>query len=82
MINDKNEYIAQLKLRVARLENILKHLFVEQCKEIRIENCSVGNLTIGDNCNMSFYNSSIGIISTDFDDAEDKIDDLETRLED
>lgn len=81
MTENRDEYIAQLEKRIEKLEALVMHMFVDDCKTLHVENCQVQNLTIGDNCTNTFNNCPVGSITSDLEDAEDSIDDLEGRLE-
>lgn len=78
---EKDEYIQGLEKRIEKLENILEHLFVQQCKEISMKNCPIGDLKLGDNCNITLQTCSVGAMITDIEDAEARLDELECRLD-
>ena len=83
MTVEKDEYIQSLEKRIEKLENILEHLCIQQCKEISMSNCLIGDFKLGNNCNITMEASSVGsIIPDDIEGAEGRIADLECSLED
>lgn len=80
IIEQKLNYISLTsvqKLDGYHIENIT---IGNNCK-LDMQNCSAGNITIGNNGRLNLPNCSIGaIIDTDIEDAECRLDDLESRL--
>ena len=79
---EKDEYIQSLENRIEKLENILEHLCLQQCKEMSMANCAIGDIILGDNCNITLNACSVGAMLPDIDDAEDRLDEVESRLDD
>ena len=50
---DREEYIKSLEERIEKLEKLFEHLCIDQCKEIALTKCSLGDIKLGDNCNRS-----------------------------
>ena len=82
MIKEKEEYILNLEQRVEKLEKLLEHLCIEQCKEISFNDCPIGDLTLGDNCKVTLQTCSVGAMFSDVEDAENRVNDLESRIDD
>lgn len=78
---EKDEYIQGLEKRIEKLENILEHLCVQQCKEISMTNCPIGDIKLGDNCNITLNACAVGAMIPDIDDAENRLDEVENRLD-
>ena len=79
---DKEEYIKSLEERIEKLEKLFEHLCIDQCKEIAFTKCSLGDIKLGDNCNITLKNCPVGGVISDIEDAESRVDDLENRIED
>ena len=79
---DKEEYIKSLEERIEKLEKLFEHLCIAQCKEITLTRCSLGDIKLGDNCNITLKNCPVGGVISDIEDAESRVDDLENRIED
>lgn len=78
---EENEYIQSLEKRIEKLENLLEHMCIRQCKEISLSNCPIGDIELGDNCNINLQTCSVGTMIPDIDEAENRIEDLESRLD-
>lgn len=77
-----DEQVKQLEERVAKLENLLSHFNFSELKELNINASSIGNMQVGNGCELKISSSSIGgIFSEDVDDAEERLEDLESRIE-
>ena len=58
-------------------------MFVQQCKEISLTDCRIGDFKIGDNCNITLQTCSVGsIIPDNIEDAACRVADLECILDD
>ncbi len=79
---DKEEYIKSLEERIEKLEKLFEHLCIDQCKEITLTRCSLGDIKLGDNCNITLNSCPVGGMISDIEDAENRVDDLENRIED
>lgn len=79
---DRGEYIKSLEERIEKLEKLFEHLCIDQCKEIALTKCSLGDIKLGDNCNITLKNCPVGGVISDIEDAESRVDDLENRIED
>ena len=79
---DREEYIKSLEERIENLEKIFEHLCMDQFKEIALTKCSLGDIKLGDNCNITLKNCPVGGVISDIEDAESRADDLESRIED
>lgn len=79
---DKEEYIKSLEERIEKLEKLFERLCIDQCKEITFTRCSLGDIKLGDNCNITLKNCPVGGVISDIEDAESRADDLESRIED
>lgn len=79
---DKEEYMKSLEERIEKLEKLFEHLCINQCKEITFTNCSLGDIKLGDNCNITANSCSVGGVISDIEDAESRVGDLESRIED
>lgn len=42
----------------------------------------MGDIKLGDNCNITLKNCPVGGVISDIEDAESRVDDLENRIED
>lgn len=82
MNTERDEYIQSLEKRIEKLENLLEHLCIHQCKEISLTDCSLGEIKLVNNCNITLNDCAVGGVIPDVEDAECRIDDLEGRLED
>ena len=78
---EKDEYIQSLEKRIEKLEDLLEHMCIQQCKEISLSNCPIGDIKLGDNCNITLQTCSVGAMIPDIDEAENRIDDLESKLD-
>lgn len=77
------EYIRQLEERIEKLEKFIDSITIGEGKDILLRNCPLANVYVSEGCNLSFDNCSIGsVLSDDLEDAEDRIDELEGRLQD
>ncbi|MCI8379567.1 MAG: hypothetical protein HFH72_13815 [Lachnospiraceae bacterium] len=79
---DKEEYIKSLEERIEKLEKLFEHLYINQCKEIALTKCSLGDIKLGDNCNITLNSCPVGGVIPDIEDAESRVDELECRIED
>lgn len=79
---DQEEYIKSLEERVEKLEKLFEHFCMNQCKEITITNCPLGDIRLGDHCNITLNECPVGGVVSDIEDAESRVDDLENRVED
>ncbi len=79
---DKEEYIKSLEGRIEKLEKLFEHLCINQCKEITLTNCSLGDIKFGDNCNITLNSCAVGGVISDIEEAESRVGDLESRIED
>ena len=79
---DKEEYIKSLEERIEKPEKLFEHLCIDQCKEITLTRCSLGDIKLGDNCNITMNSCPVGDVISDIEDAESRADDLESRIED
>ena len=79
---DKEEYIKSLEERIEKLEKLFEHLCINQCKEITLTKCPLGDIKLGDNCNITLNSCPVGGVISDIEDAESRVDDLEGRIED
>lgn len=79
---DKEEYIKSLEERIEKLEKLFEHLCMNQCKEITLTSCPLEVIKFGDNCNITLNNCPVGNVISDIEDAENRVDDLENRIED
>ena len=79
---DREEYIKSLEERIEKLEKLFEYLCIDQCKEITLTRCSLGDIKLGDNCNITLKNCPVGGVISDIEDAESRVDDLENRMED
>ncbi|MDE7312372.1 MAG: hypothetical protein K2N87_12255 [Eubacterium sp.] len=79
---DKEEYIKSLEERIEKLEKLFEHLCINQCKEITLTKCSLGDIKLGDNCKITLNSCPVGSVKPDIEDAESRVDDLESRIED
>lgn len=77
MNTERDEYIQSLEKRIEKLENLLKHLCIHQCKEISLTDCSLGEIKLADNCNITLNDCTVGGVIPDVEDAERRVDDLE-----
>jgi peptidoglycan hydrolase CwlO-like protein len=75
--------IQELEERIKFLEEKLNHIVLSDNNTITISSCSFGTVAFGDNCEANFHNSSAGsVINGNFEDAEDKLDEIESRIDD
>ena len=79
---DREEYIKSLEERIEKLEKLFEHLCIDQCKEIALTKCSLGDIKLGDNCNITLNSCPVGGVISDIEGAESRVDDLENRIED
>ena len=79
---DKEEYIKSLEERIEKLEKLFEHLCIDQCKEIALTKCSLGDIKLGDNCNITLKNCPVGGVISDIEDAESRADELECSVDD
>ena len=79
---DKEEYTKSLEERIEKLEKLFEHFCMNQCKEIILTDCSLGDIKLGDNCNITLNSCPVGDMISDIEDAENRVDDLESRTED
>ena len=79
---DKKEYIKSLEERIEKLEKLFEHLCIDQCKEITLTRCSLGDIKLGDNCNITLNSCPVGGVLSDIEDAENRVSHLENRIED
>lgn len=78
-----NNQIQNLIERIEALENQLSKISFNEAKEVTITNCPIGDITVGNDCNLNFQNCPTGmVIDTDIEDADSRIDELESRLDD
>lgn len=76
------EYIKQLEERVERLEKFISNITIGEGQNISFNDCTLSDIYVSEGCDLSFNDCSIGIvIPKDIDDAEDRIDELEGRLQ-
>ena len=59
----------------------MKSIVIGEYKDIYLHNSPIGDVSVGEGCNLSFHQCSIGGIIQDIDDAENRIDELEGRLQ-
>ncbi len=78
----KEEYIKSLEERIEKLEKLFEHLCIDQYKEITLTRCSLGDIKLGDNCNITMNSCPVGDVISDIEDAENRVDDLGNRIED
>ncbi len=78
----KEEYIKSLEERIEKLEKLFEHLCIDQYKEITLTRCSLGDIKLGDNCNITLSSCPVGSVISDIEDAENRVDDLGNRIED
>lgn len=77
------EYIKQLEERVENLENIIRKITIEAGNNISFNGGALADIYVSEGCSLSFNNCSIGsVMPGDIDDAEERILELESRLED
>ena len=57
---DKEEYIKSLEERIEKLEKLFEHLCIDQYKEITLTRCSLGDIKLGDNCNITLSSCPVG----------------------
>lgn len=77
------EYIKQLEKRVEHLESIISKITIEKGNNISFNGGSLADIYLSEGCNLSFNNCPIGsVMPGNIDDAEDRIQALENRLED
>ena len=79
---DREEYIKSLEERIEKLEKLFEHLCIDQCKEIAFTKCSLGDIKLGDNCNITLKNCPVGGVISDIEDAENRAADLECSVAD
>lgn len=78
---EKEEYIKNLEERIEKLEKIFDHL-CNQCKEITLTKCSLGDIKLGNDCNITLNSCPVGGVISDIEGAESRADDLECRIDD
>lgn len=59
---DKEEYMKSLEERIEKLEKLIEHFCMNQCKEIILTDCSLGNIKLGDNCNITLNSCPVGVL--------------------
>lgn len=75
--------IIELEERIKALEDFFNKMTFSDEKEITLSKCPIGNLHLGANSKVDVKNGPIGsIIDTNIDDAEDRLDELESKLDD
>ena len=81
VMTDK-EKIEELEQRVKRLEDMLDNICLTQAQNVTFENSSFADVKIGGSCQVDFERCSVGaVIGEDIEDAEDRLDELEARIE-
>ena len=76
------EYIESLEARIKRLEDILENINLPQANTVTFQTSPLASVTVGESCNLSFENCSIGGVMNDIEYAEERIEELEDRIED
>lgn len=77
------EYIRQLEERIEKLEKFIERITIGEEKNISFRNCPIGDVYVSEGCNLSFDGCSIGsVLPDDIDDAEERLDELDSRLQD
>ena len=80
---DSSHKIMELEERIKFLEEKLNHIIMADNNTVSISSCSFGSLTLGNNSSAMFHSSTAGtVINGIFDDAEDRLDNLESRIDD
>jgi len=81
IVEDKKYY--ELEERIKILEEKLNCISFSEAKEIKMQGCPIGDIQIGNACNLTFEGCPItAVIDRDIDDAESRLDELECRLDD
>ena len=76
------EYIKQLEERIEKLEKFISNITIGEKQNISFNDCALADIYVSEGCNLSFNECSIGtVIPKDIDDAEDRIYELEDRLQ-
>ena len=79
---DDRDQIQELSKRVEMLEYMLSKISLNEAKQVILTNCPIGEIAVGNDCKIDFQNCSIGsVMDADIDEAEVRMDDLESRLE-
>lgn len=79
----ETEYIKQLEERIEHLESIIRKITIAEGNNISFHSVSLADIYVPEGCSLSFNNCSIGsVMPGDIDDAENRILELESRLED
>lgn len=78
----REESMNNLEKRIEKLEKLFEHLWIDQCKEITLTKCSLGDVKLGDNCNITLKNCPVGDVISDIEDEESRVDDLECSVDD
>lgn len=76
------EYMKQLEERISKLENFISNITIGEGQNISFNDCPLADIHVSEGCNLSFNDCPIGtVIPKDIDDAEDRIVELEDRLQ-
>lgn len=80
---DHDDKIKNLEERIKTLEDKLNKIAFNEAKEVILTSCPIGDIVLGDGCNLNFQHCPIGsVIDKDLDEAESRLDELECRIDD
>lgn len=80
---DLEKKITELEEKIKLLEDKLNHIKFGDNNTISISSSSFGTMSFGENCEANFHNCSVGsVFNGNFEDAEDILDEIESRIDD